>query len=69
MASSREKRPAEEPKTSTSVVAREQNNTGVDQGDKALLEIVIAGFETLNKSIVSLRQQNEPTPEEYQLDR
>ena len=29
-ASSREKRPAEEPKASTSAVAREQNNAGVD---------------------------------------
>ena len=67
-ASSREKRPAEEPKTSTSAVARQQNNAGVDQGDKELLEIVMAGFETLNKSIISLRQQNEPTSEEYQLD-
>ena len=66
--SSREKRPAEEPKASTSAVAREQNNAGVDQGEKALLEIVMAGFETLNKSIVSLRQQDEPTSEEYQLD-
>ena len=28
----------------------------------------MAGFETLNKSIVSLRQQDEPTSEEYQLD-
>ena len=68
MASSREKRPAEEPKASTSAVAREQNNAGVDQGDKALLEIVMAGFETLNKSIICLRQQNEPTSEEYKLD-
>ena len=61
-ASSREKRPAEEPK------AREQSNAGVDQGEKALLEIVMAGFETLSKSIVSLRQQDEPTSEKYQLD-
>ena len=68
MASSREKRPAEEPNASTSAVAREQNNAGVDQGEKALLDIVMAGFETLNKQIVSLRQQDEPTPEEYQLD-
>ena len=68
MASSREKRPAEEPKASTSAVASEQNNAGVDQGEKALLEIVMAGFETLNKQIVSLRQQDEPTSEEYQLD-
>ena len=67
-ASSREKRPANEPKTSTSAAAREQNNAGVDQGEKALLEIVKAGFETLNKSIVRLRQQDEPTSEEYQLD-
>ena len=67
-ASSREKRPAEESKASTSAVAREQNNAGVDQGEKALLEIVMAGFEILNKSIVSLRQQDEPTSEEYQLD-
>ena len=44
---SREKRPAEEPKASTSTVAREQNNSGVDQGEKALLEIVMASFETL----------------------
>ena len=65
-ASSREKRPAEEPKASTSAVAREQNNEGVDQGEKALLEIVMAGFETINKSIVSLRQQD--ASEEYQLD-
>ena len=28
----------------------------------------MAGFETLNKQIVSLRQQDEPTSEEYQLD-
>ena len=49
-ASSLEKLPAEEPKASTSAVAREQNNAGVDQGEKALLEIVLAGFETLNKS-------------------
>ena len=28
----------------------------------------MARFETLNKSIVSLRQQDEPTSEEYQLD-
>ena len=49
-------------------MAREQNNAGVDQGEKALLEIVIAGFETLNKSIVSLRQQDEQTSEEYQLN-
>ena len=28
----------------------------------------MAGFETLNKSKVSLRQQDEPTSEEYQLD-
>ena len=67
-ASSREKRPAEEPKTSTSAVGREHKNAGVHQGEKALLEIVMAGFETLNKSIVSLRQQDEPTSEEYQLD-
>ena len=53
---------------STSAVAREQNNAGVDQGEKALLEIVMAGFKTLNKSIVSLRQQYEPTCEEYKLD-
>ena len=53
---------------STSEVARKQNNAGVDQGEKALLEIVMAGFETLNKSIVSLTQQGEPTSEEYQLD-
>ena len=65
-ASSREKRPAAEPKASTSAVDREQNNAGVDQGEKALLKIVMAGFETLNKFIVSLR--NEPTSEEYQLD-
>ena len=58
-ASSREKRSAEEPKAYTSVVAREQNNVGVDQGEKLLLE-------TLNKSMVSLRQQE--TSEEYQLD-
>ena len=63
-----EKRPAEEPKALTSAVARKQNNAGVDQGEKALLEIVMAGFETLNKSIVSLREKNEPTSEEYQLD-
>ena len=49
-ASSQGKRPAEEPKASTSAVAREQNNAGVDQGQKTLLEIVMAGFETLNKS-------------------
>ena len=49
MASSREKRPVEEPKASTSAVAREQDNAGVNQGEKALLEIVMAGFETLNK--------------------
>ena len=67
-ASSREKRPAEKPKATTSAVAREQNNAGVDQGEKALLEIVMAGFETLNKTIVSLRKQDEPTCEEYQLD-
>ena len=67
-ASSLEKRPAEEPKTSTSAVAHDQNNTGVDQGEKALLEMVMAGFETLNKSIVSLRRQDEPTSEEYQLN-
>ena len=65
-ASSREKQPVEKPKASTSAVAREQNNAGVDHGEKALLEIVLAGFETLNKSKVS--QQNEPTFEEYQLD-
>ena len=41
-----EKRPAEEPKESTSAVAGEHNNLGVDQGEKALLEIVMAGFET-----------------------
>ena len=40
----------------------------MDQGEQALLEIVMAGFETLNKSIVSLRQQDEPTSEEYELD-
>ena len=57
-----------DPKASTSAVAREQNNAGVDQVEKELLEIVMAGFETLNKSIVSLRQQDEPTSEEYQLD-
>ena len=68
MVSSQEKRLAEEPKMSTSAVAREQNNAGVDQGEKALLEIVMACFETLNKSIVSLRKQHEPTSEEYQLD-
>ena len=45
-------------------MAREQNNAGVDQGDKALLEFVMAGFETLNKSIVSLKQQDDPTSEE-----
>ena len=28
----------------------------------------MAGFETLNKSMVSLRQQDEPTSEEYQFD-
>ena len=67
-ASSREKWPAEEPTASTSAVAHEQNNAGVDQGEKALLEIVMAGFKTLNKSIVSLRQQDEPTFEEYKLD-
>ena len=38
------KRPTEEPKASTSAVAREQNNAGVDQGEKALLEIVMAGL-------------------------
>ena len=54
MASSREKRLA--------------TSAGVDQGEKVLLEIVMAGFETLNKSIVSLSQQDEPTSEEYQLD-
>ena len=43
-ASSREKRPGEEPKASTSAVAREQNNAGVDQGEKALLEIVMGGL-------------------------
>ena len=50
--------------------AHEQNNEGthVDQWEKALLEIVMAGYETFNKSIVSLRQQGEPTYEEYQLD-
>ena len=62
------KRPAGEPKASTSVVAHEQNNAGVDQGEKALLEIVKAGFETLHKSIVSLSQQDKQTSEEYQLD-
>ena len=41
---------------STSAVAHEQNNAGVDQGEKGLLEIVMDGFETLNISIVSLRQ-------------
>ena len=46
-----EKRPAEEPKASTSAVAREQNES-VDQGEKALLKIVMAGFEALNKSII-----------------
>ena len=35
-ASSREKRPGEEPKASTSAVVREQNNAGVNQGEKAL---------------------------------
>ena len=44
-------------------MARKQNNAGVDQGEKALLEIVMVGFETLNKSIVSLRKQDEPTSE------
>ena len=68
MASSLGQRPAEEPKASTSAVAPEQNNAGVDQGENASLEIVMACFETLKKSIVSLRQQDEPTSEEYQLD-
>ena len=67
-ASSREKRPAEEPKASTSAMTREQKNEGVDQGEQALLEIVMAGFQTLNKLIVSLRQQDKQTSEEYQLD-
>ena len=49
-------------------MVQEQNNAGVDQGEKALLEIVMAGFETLNKSIVSLGQQDKLTSEEYQLD-
>ena len=49
-------------------MAHEQSSAGVDQGEKALLEIVMAGFETLNKLIVSLRQQYEQTCEEYQLD-
>ena len=40
-ASSHEKRPAEEPKVYTSAVAGEQNNAGVDQEEKALLEIVM----------------------------
>ena len=53
---------------STSAVAHEQNDAGVDQREKGLLEIIMAGFETLNKLIVSLRQQDEPTSEEYQLD-
>ena len=58
----------EEHKASASAVGREQNNAGVDQGEISLLEIVMARFETLNKSIVSLRQQDEPTSEEYQFD-
>ena len=49
-------------------MAREQKNAGVDLGEKALLEIVMAGFATLNKSIVTLMQPDEPTSEEYHLD-
>ena len=49
-------------------MARERNNTGVDRGETALLQIVLAGFESLNKLIGSLRQQDELTSEEYQLD-
>ena len=44
-ASSWEKRPAEEPKVSTSAMALGQNNAGVEQGEKALLEIIMDGFE------------------------
>ena len=50
-ASSRVKRPAEEPKAcqgssslATSAAPREQNNAGVDHGEKALLEIVMERF-------------------------
>ena len=45
-------------KASTSAVAHEQNNAGVDRGEKALLEIVMAGFETLNKSIAARVNNN-----------
>ena len=38
-ASSWEKRPAEEPKASTSAVASGQNNAGVDQGENELLKM------------------------------
>ena len=48
-----EKRPAEEPTASTSAMPSDQNNAGVDQGQKSLVEILMAGFETLNKSIES----------------
>ena len=37
------------------------DKAGADQGDKTLVEIVMAGFQTLNNSIASL-MQHEPTP-------
>ena len=46
------------------IAGKKQNNAGVDQGEKALLEIVMAGVETPNKSIVRLRPRDEPTREE-----
>ena len=58
-----EKRPEEDPKASTSAVVPEQNNASVHQGEKALLEIIKAGFDFLNKSMVSLRQQDDPKSE------
>ena len=44
MASSREKRPAEEPKTSTSAVAPEQNNVGSGPGRESIIGNCTGGF-------------------------
>ena len=63
-----EKRPAEEPTASTSAMPSDQNNAGVDKGQKSLVEILMAGFGTLNKSIASLRQQDEPTADPGEVD-
>lgn len=64
-ASSRKNRSTEgRVKASISAMAREQNKETVNRGEKTVVEIEIARFQTLNNSIDSLMQQNEATPEQ-----